>query len=148
MGAARKATINGARLFSHAAQTVAEARMHKAAIEAELYRNRYKHWSKNDDDLPIVHSAGNERGHAMTITFHHYAERQNRRRPTWPVALVGLRSRATLEIVATAKKVFPVIAVLRGLGGRPCRDDRAPAGDLAPAPFPPLSESSASNRSS
>ena len=55
VGAARKATINGARLFSHAAQTVAEARMHKAAIEAELYRNRYKHSSKNDDDLPIVH---------------------------------------------------------------------------------------------
>ena len=47
----------------------------------------------------------------MTITFHHYAERQNTRRPTWPVALGGLRSRATRGIVATAKKVFPVIAV-------------------------------------
>ena len=47
----------------------------------------------------------------MTITFHHYAERQNTRRPTWPVALGGLRSRATREIVAAAKKVFPVIAV-------------------------------------
>ena len=28
--------------------------MQKALIEAELYRNRYKHSSKNDDDLPIV----------------------------------------------------------------------------------------------
>jgi hypothetical protein len=27
---------------------------HRALIEAELYRNRYKHSSKNDDDLPIV----------------------------------------------------------------------------------------------
>ena len=51
---ARKAIMQGARLFSHAAQAVSEARMHKAAIEVELYRNRYKHSSKNDDDLPIV----------------------------------------------------------------------------------------------
>ncbi len=40
--------------FSRTLQAVAEARMHKAAIEVELYRNRYKHSSKNDDDLPIV----------------------------------------------------------------------------------------------
>jgi hypothetical protein len=33
---------------------LAEQRMHRALIEAELYRNRYKHSSKNDDDLPIV----------------------------------------------------------------------------------------------
>jgi hypothetical protein len=30
--------------------------MHKAMIEVELYRNRYTHDSKNDDDLPIVGS--------------------------------------------------------------------------------------------
>ena len=39
---------------SHAAQAVSEARLHKAETEAALYRNRYKHSSKNDDDLPIV----------------------------------------------------------------------------------------------
>lgn len=33
---------------------IAEARVQKAMIEAELYRNRYRHSSKNDDDLPIV----------------------------------------------------------------------------------------------
>jgi hypothetical protein len=38
----------------HVAEVFAEARMHKAAIEADLYLNRYKHSSKNDDDLPIV----------------------------------------------------------------------------------------------
>ena len=54
VGAARKAIMKGVRLFVQAAQAIAEARMHKAAIEAELYRNRYKHSSKNDDDLPIV----------------------------------------------------------------------------------------------
>jgi hypothetical protein len=41
-------------ITAHAAQAVSEARMHKAAIEAELYLNRYKHSSKNDDDLPIA----------------------------------------------------------------------------------------------
>ena len=43
-----------ARLLTHAVQAVAEARMQRVAIEAELYHNRYKHSSKNDDDLPIV----------------------------------------------------------------------------------------------
>ena len=33
---------------------IAEARAQKAMIEAELYLNRYRHTSKNDDDLPIV----------------------------------------------------------------------------------------------
>ena len=33
---------------------IGEARLQKAMIEAELYRNRYMHTSKNDDDLPIV----------------------------------------------------------------------------------------------
>ncbi len=55
VGAARRAIMKGARLFEQAAKAIAEARQHKAAIEAELYRNRYKHSSKNDDDLPIVH---------------------------------------------------------------------------------------------
>jgi hypothetical protein len=38
----------------HVAEVFAEARLQRAAIEAELYLNRYKHSSKNDDDLPIV----------------------------------------------------------------------------------------------
>jgi len=33
---------------------IAEARAQKAMIEAELYLNRYKHTSKNDDDLPVI----------------------------------------------------------------------------------------------
>jgi len=35
-------------------EAIAEARMQKAMIEAELYRNRYLHTSKNDDDLPVA----------------------------------------------------------------------------------------------
>ena len=50
----RNAIVRGARLFSHAVEAIAEARMQRAKIEAELYHNRYKHSSKNDDDLPIV----------------------------------------------------------------------------------------------
>ena len=38
----------------HIVEINAEARQHKAAIEAEFYLNRYKHSSKNDDDLPIA----------------------------------------------------------------------------------------------
>jgi hypothetical protein len=51
---ARTAIARAATLLMYAAQAVAEARMQKAAIELELYRNRYKHSSKNDDDLPII----------------------------------------------------------------------------------------------
>ncbi len=47
----------------------------------------------------------------MTITFRHWTEPKIARRPTWPAALGRLRLRATRWIVATAKKVFPVIAV-------------------------------------
>jgi len=54
VGAARRAIMKGAGLFAQAAQAVAKARQHKATIEVELYRNRYKHSSKSDDDLPIV----------------------------------------------------------------------------------------------
>jgi len=50
----RKAIGSGTRLLLHAVEITAEARMQRAAIEAELYLNRYKHSSKNDDDLPIV----------------------------------------------------------------------------------------------
>ena len=50
----RKAIVGSAKFFVRTMQVVSEARMHKAQIEVELYRNRYKHSSKNDDDLPIV----------------------------------------------------------------------------------------------
>ncbi len=50
----RKAIRSSTRLLLHIVEVIAEARMHKVAIEAELYRNSYKHSSKNDDDLPIV----------------------------------------------------------------------------------------------
>ncbi len=50
----RKAIVKSARLLMHAVEAVAEARMQRAKIEAELYLNRYKHTSKNDDDLPVV----------------------------------------------------------------------------------------------
>ena len=50
----RKAIRGATRLLLHVVEVIAEARQHKAALEAELYLNRYKHSSKNDDDLPIV----------------------------------------------------------------------------------------------
>ena len=50
----RKAMVGSARFFVRTMQAVTEARMHQVAIEVELYRNRYKHSSKNDDDLPII----------------------------------------------------------------------------------------------
>jgi len=42
------------RLLVTVYEAIAEARMQKAMIEAELYRNRYLHTSKNDDDLPVA----------------------------------------------------------------------------------------------
>ena len=33
---------------------IAEVRIHQARIEAELYRNRCRLRTKNDDDLPIM----------------------------------------------------------------------------------------------
>jgi len=53
-GFVRRAAVKSARLFMHAMDVIAEARMQRAKIELELYRNRYKHTSKNDDDLPVV----------------------------------------------------------------------------------------------
>ncbi len=50
----REAIIRSAKLLTRTVAAVTEARMHQVAIEVELYRNRYKHSSKNDDDLPIV----------------------------------------------------------------------------------------------
>ena len=49
----RKAAAKVAHLWMQAAKAHAEARMHQAKIEAELYRNQYTHASKNDDELPV-----------------------------------------------------------------------------------------------
>ena len=53
-GLLRKSVASLAKLLMQAVDAIAEARMQRAAIEAELYFNRYRHSSKNDDDLPIV----------------------------------------------------------------------------------------------
>lgn len=45
---------SAARLIVAIYEAIAEARLHKALIEAELYGNRCMHTSKNDDDLPVV----------------------------------------------------------------------------------------------
>ena len=50
----------------------------------------------------------------MTVTFRQYAERQNARRPEWPLALGRLRSRVARWIVVTAKKAYPAVVVLGG----------------------------------
>lgn len=33
---------------------IADVRIHRARLEVELYRNRYRLRTKNDDDLPIM----------------------------------------------------------------------------------------------
>lgn len=87
---ARKALVNSARLLVRASEIFAEARMHKAMIEAELYRNRYMHTSKNDDDLPIVGSAPAAQ-------------------PAPSVSPRVVWQRAASAVVAMAKRVFPIV---------------------------------------
>jgi hypothetical protein len=50
----RKIFAATGRLCANVFDAVAEARAQKAMIEAELYLNRYRHTSKNDDDLPVI----------------------------------------------------------------------------------------------
>ena len=54
IGRLRNAIGAAVSLLARAVRAIAEARMHRASIETELYRNRYRHTSKNDDDLPVV----------------------------------------------------------------------------------------------
>jgi hypothetical protein len=42
------------RWITIAFDAVLEARAQRAMIEAQLYLNRFKHTSKNDDDLPVL----------------------------------------------------------------------------------------------
>jgi hypothetical protein len=41
-------------LVSHMRKAITEVREQRRKLEAELFRNRYRISSKNDDDLPIV----------------------------------------------------------------------------------------------
>jgi hypothetical protein len=50
----RKIRSGGRYLVSPLVAAIAEARIHKARLEAAVYRNRYRLRTKTDDDLPIV----------------------------------------------------------------------------------------------
>ena len=54
LGGLRSALATFGRYLVCVFDAIAEARVQKAIIEAELYRNRYLHSNKNDDDLPVV----------------------------------------------------------------------------------------------
>jgi len=54
VGFALTAASRLGKLIVDASEVIAEARTQRAKIEVELYRNRYRHSSKNDDDLPVV----------------------------------------------------------------------------------------------
>jgi hypothetical protein len=54
VGRLHKMCAAAGRLCLNIFDAIAEARVQKAMIEAELYLNRYKHTSKNDDDLPVI----------------------------------------------------------------------------------------------
>ena len=49
------ALVKTGTFLRHVVNAIIEAREQKALIETQLYRGRYKHSSKFDDDLPIVH---------------------------------------------------------------------------------------------
>ena len=49
-----KAVAIGKKLLAQFSRARSEMRKHRAIIEHELYQNRYRLSSKNDDDLPIV----------------------------------------------------------------------------------------------
>jgi hypothetical protein len=51
---AARMLARGARLFLRFLEAVAEARRHRALMEAERFRGRYRHSSTNHDAPPIV----------------------------------------------------------------------------------------------
>jgi hypothetical protein len=89
----RRAAAKSRRLLLQVSDTYADARLHRAKIEVEFYRNRYKHSSKNDDDLPIAGSA------PAAQTTPSVSPR---------VAL----KRAADAVTKIAKRVYPAILVL------------------------------------
>lgn len=88
VGFLRKTAVKSARLLMRASNAFAEARIHRAMIEAELYRNRYRHASKNDDELPIAIQG--ERSSPEDMTWRRFAD----------------------AAVAMAKRAYPAIVVL------------------------------------
>jgi len=52
-GRLRGAFTAAGKLLINVFDAIAEARVQKAILEAELYQRRYLHTSKNDDDLPV-----------------------------------------------------------------------------------------------
>ena len=98
----RNAAVKSGRLLLRVSETYAEARMHRAMIEAEFYLNRYRHASKNDDDLPIID---------LPIDGSAPAEQ------TAPFASPRVAwKRAAGAAVAAVKRVLPVIFVLALFG--------------------------------
>jgi hypothetical protein len=98
----RKAAVKSGRLLKWVSESYAEARMHRAMIEAEFYLNRYRHASKNDDDLPIID---------LPIAGSAPAEQ------TAPFASPRVAwKRAAGAAVAAVKRVLPVIFVLALFG--------------------------------
>ena len=53
-GGLRNALATVGRYLVRALDAIGEARVHRAMIEAEVYRHRFLHSSKNDDDLPVI----------------------------------------------------------------------------------------------
>lgn len=86
------------KFIARCATTVAEQRAHRTLIEAELYLNRYKHSSKNDDDLPIVGS---------TI-----AEQAPEKQPAPSISHRAAWRRFTGAAVTIAKHIYPALIVL------------------------------------
>jgi hypothetical protein len=50
-----KVIERGGELLRKFLEAMAESRKQRALIETQLYRGRYKLYSKNDDDLPMAH---------------------------------------------------------------------------------------------
>ena len=48
----RTVTHSLGRMFAARIDAIAEARLHRTAIELELHRGWFGHASKNDDDIP------------------------------------------------------------------------------------------------
>jgi len=57
VGCVKQAGAAIARALGRFVQATSEARMHRAAIEIELYHRHFILSSKNDDDLPVVIAA-------------------------------------------------------------------------------------------
>jgi hypothetical protein len=89
----RRAAVKCAQLLLQVSDNYAEARLHQAMIEEELFRNRYNHSSKNDDDLPIAGPAPA----AQTMPS---------------VSPRAALKRAAGAVIAMAKRVYLAVAVL------------------------------------